>query len=301
MKGALRNFLLATVGVITLLFMAWVYVRHDALRDPIKPALSHPVLDKLQAGRPLVIAYQGLSLEAPPNTIPAFEKAAALGPDVVLWVDVRPTRDGTLVAFEPKHLGAVTESDGWIQIVTKAELDALDAGHRFTSDGGKTFPYRGKGVKVPTLAEVLARFPDRFLILNFQDYRDGQDEVIIKAIDDARAGERVLVASPEEGVLKDLRKKRPKWAFGTSQAQATVLSMLAELRLEPAAPISGDVFVGPTAKGASLFTLSEVIRDELRRRKMKIILGPAADDAQARRWKDEGIEGIVTRNPSSLL
>lgn len=301
MKGALRNFVLATVGVLTLLMMAWVYVHHRAITAPIKPPLDHPFLAKLNVGRPMVIAYQGNSMEAPPNTIVAFEKATALGPDVVLWVDVRPTRDATLVAFEPKDLSGATEGHGWMQFATKAELDKLDAGFRFSHDDGESFPYRGKGLKIPTLAEVLERFPDRYFVLNFQDYREGIDEVIISTIEKANAGMRVLIASPEDGVLKDLRKKRPQWAFGTSQAQATVLLMLSELRLEAAAPINGDVFVGPTAQGASLFHLSEAIETELRRRKLRIVLGPAIDDDQARLWKEEGIEGIVTRNPSSLL
>lgn len=301
MKSALRNFILATLGVLTLLVMAWVYLHHRAITAPLKPALVHPFLEKLKMGQPLVIAYQGSSLEAPPNTIPAFEKAAALGPDVVLWVDVRPTRDGTLVVFEPRDLSGATDGHGWIQLATKAELDKLDAGFRFSADDGESFPFRGKGLKIPTLAEVLALFPDRYFVLNFQDYREGVDQLIIDTIEKANAGARVLVASPEEGVLKDMRKKRPQWAFGTSQAQATVLLMLSELRLEAAAPINGDVFVGPTAQGASLFHLSEAIETELHRRKMKIMLGPAIDDEQAQAWKAEGIEGIVTRNPSSLL
>jgi hypothetical protein len=50
-----------------------------------------------------------------------------------------------------------------------------------------------------------------------------------------------------------------------------------------------------------MFKLSDSIAEELRRRKLKIVLGPAIDDDQAQEWKTEGIEGIVTRDPSSLL
>ena len=287
--------------MLLLLIVAWVYVHHRAVTAPIKPPIAHPVLEQLLGGRPLVIAYQGSSMEAPPNTMPAFEKAAALGPQVALWVDVRPTRDGTLVAYEPKDLSAETDGHGWVQFATKADLDKLDAGFRFTNDDGKSYPYRGQGLKVPSLDEVLARFPDRFFVLSFQDYKEGGDDLIVNAIEKANAGDRVLIASPEDGVLKDLRKKRPKWVFGTSQAQATVMLMLSELGLEAAAGLGGDVFVGPTAQGASLFKLSEKIARELRRRKMKIVLGPAVDADQALKWKDDGIEGIVTRDPSSLL
>ena len=33
---------------------------------------------------------------------------------------------------------------------------ALDAAHRFSRDGGRTHPYRGQGVRIPTLEEALA-------------------------------------------------------------------------------------------------------------------------------------------------
>jgi glycerophosphoryl diester phosphodiesterase len=43
-----------------------------------------------------------------------------------------------------------------------ATLKTLDIGHGYTADGGKPFPFRGKGVGLmPTLTEVLQRFPDR--------------------------------------------------------------------------------------------------------------------------------------------
>ena len=249
----------------------------------------------------MIIAYQGDSLSAPPNYLPAFEKACALDPNIVLWADVRPTMDGTLVVFEPKDVSSETNGSGWMQFTKDVDLEKLDAGFRFTKDQGQTFPFRGQGLKVLTLKELLAHFPERFFILNFQDYKAGLDERILAVIDEAKAGDRVLISSPEDGILRDLRARRPTWVFGTSQAQATVLLMLSELGLEAAAPIQGDVFVGPSAQGASLFHLSDRIINEIHRRKMKIVLGPAVDGDQARQWRDEGLEGIVTRHPSSLF
>ena len=38
---------------------------------------------------------------------------------------------------------------------TVAELKRLDAGHRYTPDGGATFPFRGQGIRLSTLREVL--------------------------------------------------------------------------------------------------------------------------------------------------
>ena len=35
----------------------------------------------------------------------------------------------------------------------------MDAGYRFTSDGGATFPYRGRGIFVPTLRQAMEALP----------------------------------------------------------------------------------------------------------------------------------------------
>ncbi len=48
------------------------------------------------------------------------------------------------------------------EILQQKELQALDIGYGYTADGGKTFPFRGKGINLmPTLDEVLNHFPDR--------------------------------------------------------------------------------------------------------------------------------------------
>ena len=43
--------------------------------------------------------------------------------------------------------------------MTLDEVLRADAAFTFTPDGGQTFPYRGQGVRVAQLSEVLAAFP----------------------------------------------------------------------------------------------------------------------------------------------
>ncbi len=48
----------------------------------------------------------------------------------------------------------------------------LDAGYWFTQDGGRTYPYRGKNIQIPTLQEILDEFlPVKELILFF-DFKE---------------------------------------------------------------------------------------------------------------------------------
>ena len=52
---------------------------------------------------------------------------------------------------------------------TLAQLKALDIGYGYTADGGKTFPFRGKGVGLmPSLDDVLTTFPDRHFLIHIK-------------------------------------------------------------------------------------------------------------------------------------
>lgn len=45
----------------------------------------------------------------------------------------------------------------------------LDVGYGYTADGGKTYPFRGKGIGLmPSLDEVLDYFPDRCLLIHIK-------------------------------------------------------------------------------------------------------------------------------------
>ena len=74
-------------------------------------------------------------------------------------LDVRLTRDGAPVVIHDDTLDRTTDLTGPVRARTLAELRGADAGWRFTPDGGRTYPFRGAGVRIPTLAEVFWTFP----------------------------------------------------------------------------------------------------------------------------------------------
>ncbi|MGQ9371979.1 glycerophosphodiester phosphodiesterase family protein [Azospirillum sp. ST 5-10] len=99
------------------------------------------------------------------NTLPSAAAGFAAGADVV-EIDVHPTTDGHFAVFHDWTLDCRTDGHGVTREHTMAELKALDAGYGYTADGGRTFPFRGRGVRlIPSLDEMLAAFPEgRFLI-----------------------------------------------------------------------------------------------------------------------------------------
>ena len=97
----------------------------------------------------------------------AFAQAVALGVDA-LEFDVHVSADGVPVVHHDRTLDRTTSGSGPLATRTLAELRALDAGARWTADGGRSFPYRERGIGIPTLEEVLARFPDVPILLEIK-------------------------------------------------------------------------------------------------------------------------------------
>lgn len=103
---------------------------------------------------PRVIAHRGDSHNYPENTLPAFRSAVEMGIDVV-ETDIHITKDGVLVIWHDPTLERNTDGNGRVEDHTLEELRRYDAGYTFTKDGGRTYPFRGKGITICTLAEAL--------------------------------------------------------------------------------------------------------------------------------------------------
>jgi glycerophosphoryl diester phosphodiesterase len=141
---------------------------------------------------PLFFAHRGGSALAPENTLVAFEKGLSYGADA-LELDVHPTRDGEIVVFHDDTLDRTTDGSGRVSAFTLDDLRQFDAGYRFTPDGGATYPYRGQGVTIPTLAEVYARFPITRVNIEIKEDVPGVEIQLWRVIQEARAEVRTLV------------------------------------------------------------------------------------------------------------
>jgi glycerophosphoryl diester phosphodiesterase len=160
----------------------------------------NPLLDL--SGRP-VIAHRGASAARPENTLAAFELAVLLGADAI-ELDVHLSADGIPVVIHDPTLDRTTDLRGSVSRYTLTELRKVDAGARFTVDGGLTFPFRLQGVQVPTLAEVLAAFPDMPLLVDLKEPR--VQEAVRRVLLDQAATERCVVASDRDAALLHFRQ-----------------------------------------------------------------------------------------------
>jgi glycerophosphoryl diester phosphodiesterase len=155
----------------------------------------NPLLDP--TARP-VVAHRGASASAPENTAAAFELASRCGADA-LELDVRLSADGVPVVIHDATLDRTTDGQGPVSGRTAAALQQLDAGARFTRDGGRTFPFRGQGIRIPTLADVLRAFPELPLLVEIKEV--GAQPAVREVLLAHAAVERCVVASASADAL----------------------------------------------------------------------------------------------------
>lgn len=116
------------------------------------------------------------------NTIASMEAAFAAGADIVEF-DVHPTTDGHFAVFHDWTLDCRTDGSGVTREKTLAELKALDIGYGYTADGGKTYPFRGRGLGLmPTLDEVLAHFPERRFLIHIKSNEAREGEALAERL-----------------------------------------------------------------------------------------------------------------------
>lgn len=159
----------------------------------------HPFLEE---PAPIAFAHRGGAGEAPENTLEAFEIAVALGYRF-LETDAHLTRDGVLVAFHDARLERVTDRPGAIAELSIAEVEAADAGYAFSPEGASDFPFRGRGVRVPRLEEVLLRWPEARV--NIDPKSDACVAPLAGLLDRLGAWERVCMGSFSDVRLRRIR------------------------------------------------------------------------------------------------
>ncbi len=156
----------------------------------------NPLLDL--AARP-IIAHRGASARAPENTLPAFDLAIEEGAEA-LELDVHVTADGVPVVIHDPTLDRTTDVRAAVATQPLERIRQADAGARFSPDAGRTFPWRGRGVSIPTLAEVLRAFPEMPLLIEIKTLR--AQHPVRQVLAEHNAAERCVVAAFDAAALE---------------------------------------------------------------------------------------------------
>lgn len=248
--------------------------------------------------RPLAFAHRGGALLWPENTLVAFRGALALGYRHI-ETDMHLTRDGAVVLFHDDRLERTTNGYGPLAAWSLAELEQLDAGYRFTPDG-KGFPYRGKGVRIPTLEEALALSPDLRLNVEIKSKDPKAVEAIWTRIQRTGAHHRVLVAAAEGSVGRAFRRLA-RGRVATSAGFDEVLAFWSATRL------GADRWIRPgyhalqvPERWRGLRVVDPRFVHAAHRRQLQVHVWTVDDVSAMKRLAALDVDGIMTDRPDLL-
>ncbi len=176
--------------------------------DAAADASPGPDVSPLVQAKFINIAHRGGRLLRPAHTLVAYENALAVGADMI-EVDLHASSDGVLVSIHDATVDDTTDGTGKVKEMTWAQLAALDAGYRFTTDGGKTFPWRGKGLRIARLDEVLTAFPKTWMSAEIKQSTPDIVEPVMAMFEQHNAMARTIFSSFSDPVLKAMRARRP--------------------------------------------------------------------------------------------
>ena len=263
-----------------------------------RPAPDHAWFTTGNPG-PLVIAHRGGAGLRPENTLAAFSHAAALGADV-LEMDVQAARDGAIVCIHDTTVDRTTNGGGRVDALSLQELRELDAGYSWSDDGGRTHPFRGQGIRIPALEQILAAFPEKRMIIEMKNPTPSLAPALCSLLRRAGFPQRHLVASMDEQAVAAFREACPEIATAMTRGEGRKLYYLHLAHLERLySPPVRALLIPDEVRGETLPTRR--LLEAARRRNLSAHVWTINTEDRMRELLLSGADGIITDRPDRLL
>ena len=264
-----------------------------------KPADDFKVFQKQNERKTLVIAHRGGKAIAPENTIEAFEKARELGVDV-LELDIRATKDGEFVVIHDEEVDRTTNGKGLVADFTLEEIQKLDAGYKWTNDDGRTFPFRNKNVRIPTLREVFEKFPDITINIEPKHTEPSPTEPLCRIVSEFDRKDSIIVGSFNKVILKDFRKNCP--GIATSASPSEVSNFLGMYKVGLTAnyhPKMQALQIPPQL--ANIQVVDKQFVEAAHKQNLAVHVWTINEVEEMKYLIDIGVDGIMTDYPDRLI
>jgi glycerophosphoryl diester phosphodiesterase len=228
----------------------------------------------------------------------AFTNAALSGADV-LDTDAHLTHDGALVLIHDDTVDRTTDGRGAVRDLTLAQIRGLDAAYRFTLDGGRTFPHRGSGLKVPRLEELLDTFPDRRIGVEIKA-ESAAARILCDVVRARRSQGRLLVSAVSQETMDAFRGACPEVATSGTEREVRLFYTLSRVGLTGVVTPRYQSLQVPEFSGGRKIVTSRFVAAA---HDSGLAVQPwAVDTAEdLRRMRALGVDGVNTDFPDRLL
>ena len=249
-----------------------------------------------QQDRVLVMAHRGGKGLWPENTLLAFENALGAGTDVI-ETDIWQSKDGVIVISHDGEVDRTTNGTGRIEDFTLEELKAQDAGHRWSRDGA--YPYRGKGLTIPTLQEALEALPDATFNIDIKDNRQGTVEGLCETLRAHKAEDRVVVASFHADIIAEFRERCPDVRTAANSREILRFWVYTKIGLDRILGPNAHAFQVPRRFGP-IRIVTRAFISAAHRRGIEVHVWTVNDPEEMAELVEMGVDGIITDYPDRL-
>lgn len=265
-----------------------------------RPVAPHPYFANFSR-YPLVIAHADDTGNGlwPGNTLAFLDGIAGLGVDV-LEMDVHMTRDGQIVLIHDDTVDRTTNGTGKVWELTLAEIQALEVGYNWTQDEGTTFPYRGRGERIPTLEAVLQKFPAYPMNIEIKQAEPPMAEPLCALIKKYNRQNLVIVASFSDAAMQTFRAACPEVATAPSRGEVTPFVLFNFVFLADTFSPNYHAFQVPESSGGIPVVTPSFVA-AAHRRGVQVHIWTVNDPAEMQRFIEMGVDGVMTDRPDVLL
>ena len=259
--------------------------------------------EMLRCDKVLNIAHGGGLLIRPDHTLLAYDQALKDGADM-LELDIHETRDNVIVVMHDETVDDTTNCTGFIKEKTFAELLECDAGYKWTQDGGETYPYRDMGLVVPSLEEVLERYPDTPVNIEIKQSEPSLVDNLVALVRQYEFEDKMVGASFSDDILAELRAAAPEIATSLGVGESTDYWYKSLVPIDPEYDPAGEFLQLPVEyniEGTVVEVLHPGFVPRVEELDMYLHIWTVNDEDEMR-WLIEvqGVHGIMTDNPPLL-
>jgi len=209
---------------------------------------------------------------------------------------VHATADGVVVVLHDETLERTTDGTGPVRALPLAAVERLDAGFRFRAPDG-TYPYRDRGLRVPTLTALLEAFPGVPLNIELKQQAPAIEAAVLATLDRFAAREQVLLAAEDAAIMARIRAAAPDVVTSFSAAEvADFVYRLRDGRLGDYRPPGVALQVPPAFRDTAIVTAESVAAAHALG--LEVHAWTINDEAEMERLLDLGVDGIMTDFPA---
>ncbi len=245
------------------------------------------------------VGHRGAAGMVPENTIESFQRAIELGAQAIEF-DVQETADGVWVVHHDETVNRTTNGRGLIRTMPWSDVSQLDAGYRFEPADERGFPWRGRGLRVPRLVDVLDALPQTKLVIEIKTRQREAAPRLAAFLEAHQAQEHSLVCSFYDELLIEFRRHAPMCATGAGSGEAGQFIMGCYLRRTLPAELPYQALTIPRHhRGLPLVT--RAVTSAAQRRGMHIQVWTINRPARMRKLYDRGAQAMTSDYPDRAL